>query len=112
MAKKIREGGYIIGKEFRPAREKMTINGRDIPATPDRYILTAVSGYLENKKDCFDSATVAEYSVEKAVFEKAEFLSPCEVVFELTSTDSGAMRSKGVSLALVLKGQLKVTVSE
>ncbi len=112
MAKKIREGGFIIGKEFRPARDKMTVNGREIPASPDRYILTAMSGYLANKKECFDSITVAEYSVDKEIFERAEFMSPCEVMCDLTATDGGMMRSKGVSLSLVLKGQLKVTVTE
>ncbi len=111
MAKKIREGGYVIGKEYRPARDKMTINGNEIPAAEEKYILTVVSGFLISKKDCFDSASIAYYTVDKEIFDKAEFLSPCDVICEITSTDNG-MKTKGLSFSFASKGQLKVAVSE
>lgn len=103
FVKPIRERGIIISKTHKDAKEARTdLNGRDWPATPEKYLVEVISCDQDDfsKDTGILNGTRAEYDVDKATFDKVKFGMFADVKY--TASQFGdKMTIKPVSLNLV-----------
>lgn len=103
FVKPIRERGIIISKTYKDAKEARTdLNGRDWPATPEKYLVEVISCDQDDfsKDTGILNGTRAEYDVDKATFDKVKFGMFADVKY--TASQFGdKMTIKPVSLNLV-----------
>lgn len=84
--RKIVEEGIVLSKVFKPkTNEFVNSEGKTVPASPDRYIITAVSGEKFDKDTGFEGAQILDYKVEKAIFEKLKALDEVVVAYDFSS---------------------------
>lgn len=103
FVKPIRERGIIISKTHKDAKEERTdLNGRNWPATPEKYLVEVISCDQDDfsKDTGILNGTRAEYDVDKATFDKVKFGMFADVKY--TASQFGdKMTIKPVSLNLV-----------
>lgn len=85
----VREEGVVICKKFKEKTDAFSIteNGRakEIPAQPDRYLVTVASSYNVNQDIGLEDANIFEYKVSKEIFETLKYLSKVRVSYEMNS---------------------------
>lgn len=87
LNKPIREKGIIISKKYLEARTARTdYNGKDWPATPEKFLVEVISCDEEdfNKETGIVNGVRLEYPVDKETYEKAKFGDWANVKYILT----------------------------
>ena len=91
----VMEKGIVLSKEFREKMESFKgSDGQLVPEQPDRYIVTVASSYDCSKENGMTQPQILQYKVDKDIYEKLNYLSKVEVVYELSTSGT----NKPVSL--------------
>ena len=100
MAKKIRENGVVLSKEFKPATPQYIINGQVIEAKPDRYMVVVGCGEI-NGDDGITEMQIVRFVVEQSEYEKIKYLDTVQVAYEYNGDGN---RLKPLEIAKIPKG--------
>ncbi len=80
------EKGIVLCKEFKKATEAFKAqDGSFVPEQPDRYIVKVASSYSITKDNGLEQANILDYKVDKDIFEKLQYLSKVEVMYEMSN---------------------------
>lgn len=92
----------VVGKEFLPAREKMTVDGKEIPAREDTFNLYVMCGTMYDKMpDLYDTQpTVLAVSVEKMDYLRIRKSTEFDAVVRQNNGKLSVREMQGVTVLL------------